>query len=429
MTDMKKKMIMAILILMNGLTGFAQVTIDECQRRAQEHYPLVRQYVQIEEAEAYRLANAGKGYLPRMRLSGSASYRSDVTRLPIDVSQWGIPEIDIPTLSKDQYGLSFDMVQMLWDGGEIKSGKERVRTAAQVEKEHVGVRLYALCKQVNHVFFGILLADAGLQQNKLLQEELAQNYQRVQACAQHGIAEETDLHVVRVEQLKAEQHATELSCARTACIAILANLTGMAINETTDFVRPVANTPLTLSVNRPELSLYDAQIRNYEVENSHITAGLFPKFALFATGGYGKPGLNMLENTFAPYYIVGMKFEWNIGHFYTLKNRRKLIRNRIGQTALQRELFLFNTRLDMIRENKEMERYTEQLKYDDEIIRLKTAIRKASEVKVTNGILSVRELMRDLHAEQMAIQDKIRHEIAYLQAFYDLKFTTGHTNE
>ena len=175
-------MIMVILILMNGLAGFAQVTIEECQRRAQEHYPLVRQYVQIEEAEAYRLANAGKGYLPQMRLSGSASYRSDVTRLPIDVSQWGIPGIDIPTLSKDQYGLSFDMVQMLWDGGEIKSGKERVRTAAQVEKEHVGVGLYALYKQVNRVFFGILLADAGLQQNKLLQEELAQLSTRTGLC-------------------------------------------------------------------------------------------------------------------------------------------------------------------------------------------------------------------------------------------------------
>ena len=61
----------------------------------------------------------------------------------------------------------------------------------------------------------------------------------------------------------------------------------------------------------------------------------------------------MLENRFAPYYIVGMKFEWNIGRFYTLKNRRKLIRNHIGQTEIQRELFLFNTQLDMIRKNKE----------------------------------------------------------------------------
>ena len=39
---------MVTLILTNGLCGFAQVTIEECQRRAQEHYPLVRQYVQIE---------------------------------------------------------------------------------------------------------------------------------------------------------------------------------------------------------------------------------------------------------------------------------------------------------------------------------------------------------------------------------------------
>ena len=203
----------------------------------------------------------------------------------------------------------------------------------------------------------------------------------------------------------------------------------MEANETTDFVRPVLLPTVATSVSRPELSLYDAQIKNYEAENALVTAGLFPKFALFATGGYGKPGLNMLENRFAPYYIVGMKFEWNIGRFYTLKNRRKLIRNHIGQTEIQRELFLFNTRLDMIRKNKEIKQCAEQLKYDDEIIRLKTAIRKASEAKMTNGVLSVTELMRDLHAEQMAIQDKIRHEIAYMQALYDLKFTAGHTNE
>ena len=420
---------MITLILTNGLCGFAQVTIEECQRRAQEHYPLVRQYVQIEEAEASRLANAGKGYLPQVKISGNASYRSEVTRLPFDASQWGIPGLDIPALSKDQYVLSLDALQVLWDGGEIKSGKESVRTAAQVEKRRVAVGLYALYQQVNTAFFGVLLADAGLHQNKLLQEELARNYQRVQACVQHGISEETDLHVVRVEQLKAEQHATKLAGVRASCIAILANLTGMEADETTDFVRPVLLPTVATSVSRPELSLYDAQIKNYEAENALVTAGLFPKFALFATGGYGKPGLNMLENRFAPYYIVGMKFEWNIGRFYTLKNRRKLIRNHIGQTEIQRELFLFNTRLDMIRKNKEIKQCAEQLKYDDEIIRLKTAIRKASEAKMTNGVLSVTELMRDLHAEQMAIQDKIHHEIAYMQALYDLKFTAGHTNE
>ena len=396
---------MITLILTNGLCGFAQVTIEECQRRAQEHYPLVRQYVQIEEAEASRLANAGKGYLPQVKLSGNASYRSEVTRLPFDASQWGIPGLDIPALSKDQYALSLDALQVLWDGGEIKSGKESVRTAAQVERRRVAVGLYALYQQVNTAFFGVLLADAGLHQNKLLQEELARNYQRVQACVQYGISEETDLRVVRVEQLKAEQHATELAGVRAACIAILANLTGMEADETTDFVRPVLLPTVATSVSRPELSLYDAQIKNYEAENALVTAGLFPKFALFATGGYGKPGLNMLENS------------------------RKLIRNHIGQTEIQRELFLFNTRLDMIRKNKEIKQCAEQLKYDDEIIRLKTAIRKASEAKMTNGVLSVTELMRDLHAEQMAIQDKIRHEIAYMQALYDLKFTAGHTNE
>ena len=27
----------------------------------------------------------------------------------------------------------------------------------------------------------------------------------------------------------------------------------------------------------------------------------------FGTGGYGNPGLNMLDNSFQPYYLVGLK--------------------------------------------------------------------------------------------------------------------------
>lgn len=75
--------------------------------------------------------------------------------------------------------------------------------------------------------------------------------------------------------------------------------------------------------------------------------------------------------------------------------------------------------------DKSIEKYVEQLKYDDEIIRLKTSIREASEKKMENGTLSGTDLMRDVNAEQMAIQDKILHEMELLSAIYDLKFATN----
>lgn len=61
------------------MLAHAQLTLEECQRRAQDNYPLVRQYGLIEKARGYDLSNAGKGYLPQFSLSGKATYQSDIT--------------------------------------------------------------------------------------------------------------------------------------------------------------------------------------------------------------------------------------------------------------------------------------------------------------------------------------------------------------
>ena len=43
-----------------AMLAHAQLTLEECQRRAQDNYPLVRQYGLIEKARGYDLSNAGE---------------------------------------------------------------------------------------------------------------------------------------------------------------------------------------------------------------------------------------------------------------------------------------------------------------------------------------------------------------------------------
>ncbi len=406
--------------------AFPQVTIEECYRKAQENYPLIKQYALIEKTKAYNLENAGRGYLPQLTFSAKATYQSDVTKIPIDLSQLGWDNITIPRLSKDQYGMTLDMSQIVWDGGEIRSQKKSIQTASEVEKNTVEVSLYAVNGQVNQLFFGILLADAQLRQNHLLKEDLRQTYDQVFAYMQNGIANQSDVDAVRVDQLKAEQNEVEWMSTKKAYVTMLSQLTGMEMDETTRYAKPDERSrPFAAEIRRPELSLYNAQIRNYEMEGNRITAGLLPKVGLFVTGGYGKPGLDMFENAFAAYYTAGIKLSWNIGNFYTLKNRRHTVQNHILQVEAQRETFLFNTRLDIIQKDETIGKYAEQLTYDEEIIRLKTAVRRASEAKMANGTLSGTDLMRDINAEQAAIQDRILHEMRFLLAIYDLKFATN----
>lgn len=421
----KKQIVLGIITLWVSIPVWGrEITIEECYRKAQANYPLIKQYDLIEKSREYSVSNANKGYLPQISFSAKASYQSDVTKLPFDFSRLGISGVEIPTLSKDQYGATVDITQTIWDGGATRSRKDDIRMSAEVEKKNTEVALYKINERVNQIFFGILLADAQIRQNKLYQEELERNYRQIESYIANGVGNQSDLDAVKINRLKAEQSRIQFVSTRKAYVEMLSRLVGEPIGEDVEFVKP-AVLRAGGEVNRPELQLYDSQIRHLQVKDKEIVSGLMPKFGLFFTGGYGKPGLNMLEDDFAAYYVVGVKLSWNMGNFYTRRNSKRQLRDNVRAVELQRETFLFNLDLDMTQKNNEIEKYVKQLRYDDEIIALRNSVKEASVAKVANGTLSGTDFMRDVNAEQLAVQDKIFHEIELLLAMYDLKYITN----
>ena len=178
-------------------------------------------------------------------------------------------------------------------------------------------------------------------------------------------------------------------------------------------------------INRPELALYAAQGHTIDVERQRLRTGFMPKFSLFAQGGYGNPGLNMLEDKFSPYYIVGARMNWNFGSLYTLKDDKRKLETRRKQIANDRELFLFNTRLKLTEEKGNIATLQHQMESDEEIVKLRTNIRKASEAKVANGTMSVTDMLRELTRESLAKQDLAVRKIELLKAQYELKHLTN----
>ena len=168
-----KRVIFSLSFSLFALLMYGQITLEECQRKTRENYPLVRQYGLIEKTKEYNLANASKGYLPQFTLSGKASWQSEVTELPVQV-----PGVDIKGLPKDQYQVMLELKQNIWDGGEIRSRKEQVKASSDVDREKLNVDMYALTERVNQVYFGILLLDEQLRQNQLFLEDLERTHKR-----------------------------------------------------------------------------------------------------------------------------------------------------------------------------------------------------------------------------------------------------------
>ena len=415
-----KRMIFSFSFLLYVAGAYAQITLEECQRKTQDNYPLVHQYGLVEKTKEYNLENAAKGYLPQFALSAKASYQSDVTEIPAK-----LPGVDLKGLSKDQYQVMLELQQKIWDGGGIRMQKKQTIAEAEVEKEKLNVDMYALNNRVNDLYFGILLLDEQIKQNTLLQDELERNYRQITAYVENGIANQADLDAVKVEQLNTKQKRVDLVSSRTAYLKMLSLLVGEALSPETVLEKPVPQSMVSAvsEIRRPELALFDAQGAGLQVQEKALNVRHLPQFGLFVQGAYGNPGLNMLKNEFSPYYMAGVRLSWNFGSLYTLKNDRRVIEKKRQQLDNNRDVFLFNTRLEMTQQDQAIHSLEKQMRDDDEIIRLRTNIRKAAEAKVANGTLTVTEMLRELTNESLARQSKAMHEIQRLMGIYQLKYT------
>jgi outer membrane protein TolC len=415
----KLKLLTVVLLMIFAISGRAQLTIESCQQKARDNYPLIRQFGLIEQTRNFNLENAAKGWLPQISVSGKVTYQSEVTKIPIS-----IPGQQIDGLTRDQYQAVAEISQVIWDGGVIRSQNKLTDASAEVEKQTLEVDLYALKERVNQLFFGILLINEQLKQNDLLQKELQTTYDRISAYMKNGVANETDLDVIRVEQLKVKQLRIGLAASGKSYREMLSALIKETVTEETILVKTGIILPAAdLVNNRPELLLFNARRNLLENQRNAFSASNKPKFGAFLQGGYGKPGLNMLKNEFSPFYIGGIRLSWNFGGYYTLKNNLAKIGINQQTVDAQRETFLFNNNLASGQQKNEISRAKDLITQDDEIIRLRTNIRHSSEAKVANGTLSVSELVREINAENLAMQEKSIHEIQLMLLISNLKNT------
>jgi outer membrane protein TolC len=416
---MKIMPIVSLLITLMAAPGYCQLTLDACRLKAKAHYPLVRQFDIIRQSETYTVANANKGYWPQINISGKATYQSEVTQIPKI-----FPSMPTFSMDKDQYQAMAEVSQVVWDGGAVRAQKKNARASTEAELKKVEADLYALNERVQQLFFGILLLAEQLRQNEILQNELTTNYNRVSACMAGGVANQADIDAIKVEQLGAQQRRIELLAAQDAYRGMLSILIGEEIPATAVLVKPEAAAPVdNATVRRPELDMFTAQRTMLESQIAGVNAGVRPKINLFLQGGYGRPGLNMLDDDFSPWYIGGVRLTWSLSGLYSLGNTRKKIRLEMDKIETLRETFLFTTQGQTSQQSTDIDKCRQLVKTDDEIIALRTGIKKAAEAKVENGTITVSDLLREINAENLAQQTKALHEIQLLMSIVALKNT------
>ncbi len=398
-----------------------QLTLRQAYEFSQKNYPVIQQKQLVQQTAAINIDNLQKGFLPQVTISGQASYQSDVTKVNIS-----LPGFTIEPPSKDQYKLVTDVSQLIYDGGITKEQKKLQSLNAAVENEKVEVELYKLKERINQIYLGILYLNEQLKQIDLVKNDIQTGIKKVEAQVQNGVAFKSNLAMLKAELLKTEQRAIEIRSSKKGLVDALSLFIGQPLNEEVNLETP-ANPVVILNseVARPELTLFSNQTKLIEQQNKIITAKNLPKASLFAQGGYGKPGLNMLKNDFDFFYIGGVRFNWSLGNLYTKKKDKELVQVNKKLVAIQQETFLLNTNTQLKQQQAEIDKLQQLLQTDTAIIALRKTVTDAAKAQLENGVITANDYLKEINAEDQARQSQITHRVQLLQAQINYQTISG----
>ena len=407
------------------LTARAQ-TLEQCQQAAERNYPLIAQHDLIARTTDFTVANIQKGWLPQVTATAQASMQSAVTAWPDEMKglmqQMGV---DMKGLARDQYRVGLDVQQTVFDGGAISAQRQVAREQGAVQQARLDVDLYHVRQRVNEMYFALLMLDDQIRLNNDLQEQLAASEKKLTSMVKHGTAAQCDLNNVTAERLNVVQQMTTLESQQRVLRAMLGTFCGLEVTQ----VSKPATVEAAPGNNRPELRLIDSQLRLADAQERALNAALLPRLGMFAQGFYGYPGYNMFKDMMGRDWswngMVGARLTWNIGALYTRAADKAKVQLQRETAENQREVFLFNNRLEQMQHNETIDRYRRLMAQDEEIIALRQQVRKAAESKLSHGIIDVNDLLRDINSENAARVQRSIHEIEMLKALYDLKYTTN----
>ena len=388
------------------------LSLNEARSMARDNYPAIRQYRMIEQSRDFTLDNVMKGWLPQVSISAGAYGFTDILKSDKKMEQAGMD------MNNFMANASVMIKQSLYDGGQIAARKKVVWAESQVQKQQLDVSMYAINEQVDQLFFSILLLDEQLKQNALLQKDLATSEQTIRSMMIGGIANQTDLDAILVERLKAEQQNESLLASRQSYLRMLGVFVGKDLAAAAETLEKPAQGYVRANVNRPELKYYASQNLLLDAQRKQLNTQLRPTVGIFGMGMVHSKMSDMLNNGMM---VAGVSVSWNIGALYTRKNDIRKIEVQRQINDSQREVFLFNNRLQNEEANGAIASLKRQIEKDEEIVRLRENIRGKSDRKVELGTKSVNELVSDINAVSLARAQKAMHEIQLLKEIYRQK--------
>ena len=412
----KRVLILFILIIpfVSGLKGQKVLTLKECYEMAMAATPIAKEREAYSQISAVKDKNLSKGWLPTLDASGSFIYNSSVVDMIDVLGAMPIPGIAdlIQPLPHEQYKLTVDINQVIYDGGAIKGARALEKADLNINEKQTETDLYKLRGLINGYYFNLLLLD---RQKELLQsyhELITKRIASMNSALASGVILKSDIDVLASEKIKLEQQISENEIRKASLLKILSSLTGSEIDASAEFVLPSPGKKLSGELLRPELQIFDLRKEQLDAGLQVIQSKRMPKAFGFATLGYGNPpGSNFFKDEFAPYYMLGASVKWNIFDWNKTRNEKQLINLQKGILENRKSDLTVNLNRLLEAKNAEIVNLNSMLESDTALIAIRKRITRTAGSQYENGTITATEFLNAMNSERQAMINYEIHKI------------------
>jgi outer membrane protein TolC len=413
---MRRILITTFLLVALYSNAQQKITLEDCYTLVKKNYPTAKQTNLLQQKSSFEIDAINKGKLPKIDLNAQGTYQNQVTT---------IPNPFLEPLNKDQYRATLDVNQLIYNGGSIDANAKLKEAQTKTQQQQVDVNLYQLKSEINQFYFSILL----LQERKGIllskQEQLVSKIQEVKAGIKFGAILPSSEKVLEAENLKIKQQLSEIQFDKKKLFKNLSFLTYTAIPENTTLEKFTSNTNTSDTNNRPELKYFELQGQQIEASKSVISKNNLPKINAFGTAGYGNPGLNMIDNSFQPIFMVGLRANWNVFDWNKSKAEKDALSVSTDIIANEKEAFLLNNTMQLQGIDNEIKKSEEIIATDAEIINLREYVVQSANSQLKNGVITASEYLVEFTNLYEAKTNQKIHEIQLALAKANYQVSKG----
>ncbi len=424
-----KKIVITAFMIVTAAAAMAQrsVTLWQCYDSAAAVTPLSGERELYRQMTLLRDQNLASAWLPGIDLNGSFMYQSDVVDMSNLLSSLPVPPGTLPSIPHEQYRATFDISQVIWDGGVTRNARAVEKVVSELNMSQNEADIYRLRAEVNNYFFSILLINSQIEVTGILLSDLDARLKETASGVGNGVVPPVTIDVLRAERIRVEQSLSEIVHRRDALAGALEEITGMSGLNEASLILPEPLITGDEIIDNPDLRLFDIRSRQLEISKSLLKSQRMPRAFGFAQAGYGNPpGNNFLSDKADFYYSLGAGIKWNIFDWNRNSNERKTLavqqqlldlKKSTAEESMQRMLIVRREEIAALREAAER---------DDELITLRSKIAGVAASQLNNGTITASQYLTELNSEKQAVIAAAARKISISRAEVEYIYITGY---